>query len=90
VLCIVLLQVENCNQSTSCCDGFNASASNPAASCTLSCSTVARLRPPYVNNVALRARKYYPIPTPDPGASPAPRRFVLTVVGMMRIALLSP
>ncbi len=60
-------QVENCNQSTSCCDGYNASAPIPYASCNLACSTVARLRPPYINNIAMRARMFYPIPTPDPG-----------------------
>jgi hypothetical protein len=59
-------QVENCNASSSCCDGYNASAPDPTASCTLACSTVARLRPPYINNIAMRARMFYPIPTPDP------------------------
>lgn len=58
--------VENCNQTTSCCDGYNASAPIPFSSCNLACSTVARLRPPYINNIAMRARMFYPIPTPDP------------------------
>ena len=68
-VCLFNVQVENCNQSASCCDGYNPNAVNVTASCTLACSTVARLRPPYINNIALRARMYYPIPTPDPGTS---------------------
>jgi hypothetical protein len=55
-------QVENCNATSSCCDGFGVDAST----CKLSCSTSARLRPPYINNVAMRARRFYPIPTRDP------------------------
>ncbi len=62
-----LLQVENCNASSTCCDGYNANSTRPYATCSLACSTVARLRPPYINNIAKRARMFYPIPTPDPG-----------------------
>ena len=62
-------QIENCNQTHSCCDGYDTSKGyfgRGADTCTLACAAVARMRPPYLNNVGQRDSQTYPIPTPDP------------------------